>query len=286
MADQWTGKSQANAIGFSIFLWMIRRLGLGCAYILLKFVAVYYLFFSKQANQSLITFLRKVNIPSPSSVRNRYKVFDLFGQSLIDKLAVYMGAGSKLTFDFNNEAQLHELAANGRGAILLGAHLGNWEIAGQLLYRIDASIHIVMLNNEHEQIKKLLEKHASGKSFSIIPISDDISFVIKIKEALDAGGFVCMHADRYLKGMRTLKTTFLSLEATFPYGPFYMGSRLGAPVAFVYAMKDSKYHYRFSCSEAYNGEKAEVLLDQYVAHLEAKAKAYPHQWYNFYNFWA
>ena len=95
-----------------------------------------------------------------------------------------------------------------------------------------------------------------------------------------------MHADRYLKGMRTLKTRFLNEEATFPYGPFYMGSRLGAPVAFVYAMKDSKYHYQFSCSEAYYGEKAEVLLDHYVTHLEEKAREYPHQWYNFYDFFA
>jgi predicted LPLAT superfamily acyltransferase len=285
MADQWNGKSQANALGFSIFLWLIRKAGLSSAYILLKFVAVYYLFFSKRANEGLIHFFSKIKLPQPASLSNRFKAFDLFGQSLIDKLATYMGAGKKLTFDFDNEQKLHELASAGKGALLLGAHLGNWEIAGQLLYRIDTSIHIVMLDNEQQQIKSLLEKHATGKSFSIIPISDDITFVIKIKEALDNGGFVCMHADRYMEGMRTLKTVLFGEEATFPFGPFYMGSRLGSPVAFVYAMKDSKYHYQFSCSEAHQGEKPQELLDNYVTHLEDKASKYPHQWYNFYDFW-
>jgi len=285
MADQWNGKSQANALGFSIFLWMIKRLGLACAYALLKFVAIYYLFFSKRANEGLISFFRKIKIPDPTSISNRYKAFDLFGQSLIDKLATYMGAGQKLSFDFNNEEKLHELAARGKGAILLGAHLGNWEIAGQLMYRIDTSIHIVMLDNEQHQIKSLLEKHATGKSFSIIPISDDMTFVLKIKQALDSGGFVCMHADRFMPGMRTLKTELLGHEATFPFGPFFLGSKLKAPVAFVYAMKDSKYHYQFSCSEEYKDEKPEDLLNYYVAHLEGQAGKYPHQWYNFYDFW-
>ncbi|MBK7605651.1 MAG: hypothetical protein IPI15_19210 [Saprospiraceae bacterium] len=50
-------------------------------------------------------------------------------------------------------------------------------------------------------------------------------------------------------------------------------------------MKDSKYHYQFSCSEAHQGEKPQELLDNYVTHLEDKASKYPHQWYNFYDFW-
>ena len=285
MADQWNGKSQANVLGITIILWFIKTAGLAITYILLKFIAAYYLFFSKRANKALIQFFSKIRLSRPSSIINRYKAFDNFGQSLIDKMATYMGTGKKLTFDFDNEKKLHELAAAGKGAILLGAHLGNWEIAGQLLHRIDTTIHIVMLDNEHKRIKSLLEKHASGKTYSIIPISEDITFVIKIKEALDNGGFVCMHADRFMKGMRTLKTELLGQEATFPLGPFYMGSRLGAPVAFVYAMKDSKYHYQFSCSEDYRDEKPQELLEKYVDHLEEKAKKYPHQWYNFYDFW-
>ncbi|MBK7603856.1 MAG: hypothetical protein IPI15_09770 [Saprospiraceae bacterium] len=113
---------------FSIFLWLIRKAGLSSAYILLKFVAVYYLFFSKRANEGLIHFFSKIKLPQPASLSNRFKAFDLFGAISDDKLATYMGAGKKLSFDFDNEQKLHELACR-KGALLLGAHLGNWEIA-------------------------------------------------------------------------------------------------------------------------------------------------------------
>lgn len=285
MAQQWSGRSQANTLGFSVFLWLIRRFPLSFSYALLRPVALYYLFFSKHANKSLIQYFSKLGLARPSSPARRYKAFYLFGQALIDKLAIYMNAGKELSFDFDNEQQLHRFAADGRGALLLGAHLGNWEIAGQLLYRIDAPVHIVMLDNEQDQIKNLLEQHSAGKSFSIIPISEDITFVIKIKEALDNGGLVCMHADRFMEGMRTLEADFLDSTAQFPFGPFFMGGKLKAPVAFVYAMKDGKSHYQFSCSQPFENTDPRTLLESYVDLLESKARQFPYQWYNFYPFW-
>ncbi|MCO6461204.1 MAG: hypothetical protein J5I59_07360 [Saprospiraceae bacterium] len=285
MAERWSGRSQAKAKGFSIFIWWIKHLPLIFSYILLSFVALYYLFFSKVANLALKDYFNKMQLSRPNAIFHRYKSFILFGQSIIDKLAIYAGAGKRLSFDFENETELRRLAATGKGALLLGAHVGNWEIAGQLLYRIDAPVYVVMRDNEEENIKKLLERHSAGKSFSIIPISEDATFVFKIKEALSLGGLVCMHADRYLEGMRTLEGIFLGHSALFPLGPFYLGSRLNVPVAFVYAMKEGRFHYRFSCSESYTDLDAPTLLNRYLQLLESKAKAYPHQWYNFYPFW-
>lgn len=285
MTERWSGQSQAGKAGFSIFLWWIQHLPLIFSYLLLYPVAAFYLFFSKKANLSLIEYFQQLQVANPDSIHHRYKSFLNFGQSLVDKLAVYAGKGNRITFDFENEQELHRLASTGKGALLLGAHLGNWEIAGQLLYRIDAPIHIVMRDNEEEKIKQLLEQHSKGKSFSIIPISDDASFIITIKNALAAGGLVCMHADRYMSGMRTLKSTFLGRVAHFPFGPFFMGSNLKVPIVFVYAMKDSLYHYQFSCSQAYTDISPEDLFQRYLNLLEEKAKLYPYQWYNFYPFW-
>lgn len=285
MPEKWTGRSQANSLGFSIFLWTIKHLPLGFSYAILRLVTIFYLFFSQKANNALIDFFGRLQLYKPDSISRRYATFNLFGQALVDKLAVYMQAGKRLSFDFENEQQLHQLAEDGKGAILLGAHLGNWEIASQLLYRINVPIHIIMLDNEQEKIKSLLEKHATDKTFSIIPITEDISFVFKIKEALDNGGFVCMHADRYMEGMRILEANFLGEKAKFPYGPFFLGTRLKAPVVFVYAIKEGKYHYHFSCSTPYNETEPANLLESYVQVIEQKAKKFPRQWYNFYPFW-
>lgn len=285
MSVAWSGRSQANSLGFIIFIWVIRHLGLHLAYALLKVVAVYYLFFSKQSNEALKEYFERIRVKNPRDIRHRYRTFVLFGQSLIDKIAVYTNTAQKLKFDFENEHYLHELAARKQGALLLGAHLGNWEIAGQLLRRIDTDIYIVMLENEHERIKKILDGVSRQKSFQVIPVTEDISFVVKIKEVLDNGGFVCMHADRFLEGMRTLSHEFLGHNADFPYGTFFMGSRLKTPVTFVYGLKDALFHYQFSCTRPLVTTSPEDLLTDFVKVMETKAKDYPHQWYNFYPFW-
>jgi hypothetical protein len=49
-------------------------------------------------------------------------------------------------------------------------------------------------------------------------------------------------------------------------------------------MKDSLYHYQFSCSQAYTDISPEDLFQRYLNLLEEKAKLYPYQWYNFYPF--
>jgi hypothetical protein len=46
-------------------------------------------------------------------------------------------------------------------------------------------------------------------------------------------------------------------------------------------MKDSLYHYQFSCSQAYTDISPEDLFQRYLNLLEEKAKLYPYQWYNF-----
>ncbi|KXK18024.1 MAG: acyltransferase [Candidatus Parvibacillus calidus] len=285
MPEKWTGRSQANSLGFSIFIWIIKHFPLGFSYLLLRLVAIFYLFFSAKANNALIEFYTTLKLNRPYSILRRYATFNLFGQALIDKLAIYLQVGKELSFDFENEQQLHQLAQEGKGAILLGAHLGNWEIASQLLHRIKVPIHVVLLDNEEKKIKSLIERNSTGKSFSTIPISEDISFVIKIKEALDNGGFVCMHADRYMDGMRVLEAEFLGKSAKFPLGPFYLGTRLKAPAVFVYAIKDRKFHYQFSCSKAYRLKTSEELLHAYVHLLEQMARNHALQWYNFYPFW-
>ena len=94
-----------------------------------------------------------------------------------------------------------------------------------------------------------------------------------------------MHADRYMDGMRVLEAEFLGKGAKFPLGPFYLGTRLKAPAVFVYAIKDRKFHYQFSCSKAYRLKTSEELLHAYVHLLEQMARNHALQWYNFYPFW-
>ena len=144
-------QSQANAIAFSIYLWLLKKFGLRYAYILLRFVAAYYLFFSPLANVSLKAFFHKINLLQPDSISNRYKVFYIFGQSIIDKIALYMGVGRQLTFDFNNEAHSEACSEEKEPYCLESSGIGRSQVI-VISYR--ASIHS-NARPEHGQIKAL-----------------------------------------------------------------------------------------------------------------------------------
>jgi predicted LPLAT superfamily acyltransferase len=220
--------------------------------------------------------------------KNNYKL----GQVLIDKVALLAGFSNKFTFNFDGEEYIREMAASG-GGLLIGAHMGNWEIAGQLLERIETPVHILMLEAEHEKIKSLLDEVMTKKSMHIIPIKDDFSYLFMIKEALHRNEIVAMHGDRFLEGSKTMTKELLGRKAKFPEGPFYLSVKYNKPVIFVSAVKETNKHYHFKatkpyvCATAKSSKEACIseLLDQYIIELEKTLEKYPEQWFNYYYFW-
>ncbi len=55
----WQGKSRGNKTGYRIFVWVLRHAGLRAAYLLLRFVAFYFLIFSGKAFRSQYDFFRQ-----------------------------------------------------------------------------------------------------------------------------------------------------------------------------------------------------------------------------------
>lgn len=214
----------------------------------------------------------------------------IFGQTLIDKIAVLSGVGKQLTFTHEGVENIEQLVKDGKGGILLSAHLGNWEVAGHLLKRVNAVINIVMYDGEAEQVKQYMEQFENNRSFKIIFIKDDISHIYEISAALARNELICLHGDRFRPGNRTMEHDFLGKNALFPAGPFILASKLKAPVCFVFAFKETNFHYHFYAYPAkiYEGRGRvgmEMMLKDYVHILEKKIKKYPAQWFNYFDFW-
>ncbi len=201
----WKGKSQASHLGYKIFVFLIRTFGLRFCYFVLRFVASYYFFFSLHSSGPVFYFYRKrLGFGLIKSVLLLYTNYYRFGQTLLDKVAVMSNVKTNFTFDFNGEENLHKIVAQRKGGILLSAHVGNWEAAGHMLKRLKTSINILMYDGEDEKIKKYLDEVTGERNFNVIYIKQDLSHIYKINEALSANEIVCMHADRFLDGNKTL----------------------------------------------------------------------------------
>ena len=287
----WQGKSKGNKLGYSIFIGTLRYGGALPAYILLRFVAAYYFLFSYSSSRPIFQYFHtKVGYGWWKSLLSVYRNYFVFGQVLIDKIVVMSGIPNKFTFEFEGESNLREITAAGKGGIMLSAHLGNWEVAGHLFRRLDTKINIVMFDGEHERIKKYLAGVTGERNVNIIVIKDDLSHIYAINDALSNQELVCMHADRFLEGNKTVTTTFLGKEARFPAGPFQLAATFRVPVSLVFAFKETNTHYHLYATpvKEYHGRRrqgVEQAVQDFVQQLEEMVKRYPEQWFNYYNFW-
>ena len=224
-----------------------------------------------------------------------YHNFCMLGKVIVDKIALLSGSYTKFTYTFDGENHLRTLAAAQTGGILVNAHVGNWEFAGQLLERLDTPINILMYDAEHENIKKYLATVLENKNVRFIIIKDSYTHLEKIRKALVNKEIIAMNGDRFMPGNKTLTCKFLGRDADFPVSPFYMAGKYDVPVVYVFAMKESASHYHFYASPPrklehfasfHQREKAlKSIVNEYVATLENIVIKYPLQWFNYYYFW-
>ena len=288
----WHGKSKGTPLGYRIFVWVLKTFGVLPAYFLLRFVALYYFFFSfKASRQIYLLYRHKLNYGRFSAVTKIYTNYYLLGQSIIDKVVVMSGIKNNFSFDFDGEDNLRKIATMQKGGILLSAHIGNWDVAGHLFTRLETPINIVLYDGEHEQIKQYLEGVTGKRKVNIIVIKKDLSHIYAISNAFANNELVCMHADRFIPGNKTMTANFLGTNAKFPMGPFLLAATFKVPVSFVFALKESKLHYHFFAGKIkdYTNSTKEAMmqemLNDFAAEMENKVKRYPGQWFNYHNFW-
>ena len=228
----WQGKTRGSLLGYKIFFFLIQYGGLIPAYVLLRFVSLYFFLFVPKAAKAIYFYFHQVLGHGKLKALWMTRLnFYVFGQTLVDKFAILSGLRNKYTYHFDGEENLIEMA-NTTGGILIGAHLGNWDVAGNFLNRVHKTFNIVMFEGEHEQIKQFENDTLKDKRVNIIPIKDDLSHIFQISNAIARKELVCFHGDRFTPGAKTVEMDFFGKAALFPHGPFYIATKFKVPYSF------------------------------------------------------
>lgn len=294
---KWDGKLKGGVIGHKIFVFILKILGLQIAYFVLRFVAFYFFLFAKSTKTSLKYFREILGYSKWKSYRATYTNYYIFGQTLIDKVALLAGMKSKFSIIHEgHEENLASLKKTGKGSILLSAHIGNWEIAGQMLESLNTKFNVLIYDNEAERMKEYMNEVMVKKNFKIIAIKEgEMGHLVELHKAFSDNEWVVMHGDRYMPNTPTIEKKFMGKMAKFPLGPFVMAAKFGVPVTIVFAVKESKYQYHFFAKSPITVKRARTekelqvavneISDKYVVEVETMLKKYPTQWFNFYDFW-
>lgn len=291
---KWDGKAKGSALGNLIFIKIIETYGPFAAYALLGLVAWHYAIFNHAGIRALKKFRKNAGFKH-TNIFHLFRHFYSFGMVLIDKVTFSIKKNPPFKFTFINENIISEALAQGKGVILLSAHIGNWEIIGNLLSdRLSAHTYAVLLDNDKQEIKEVFKSVTENRRFTTITMTGNIlDVIIPIKAALANNGIVCFLADRFISSSK-VKIRFFGEETSFPTGPFEIAAITGTPILPVFSIKDSLTHfttkaYRPIAFENVTKENRREYIRQameiFIATLEDVAKKHPYHWFNFYDVW-
>lgn len=291
--NDWSGKSRGGTTGYLIFVFLIKRFGLGAAYALLSVVVIYFIPFAPSSTRAVWFYSRKILGKNKlSSLKFLYLNYFNLGIALIDKIAASSGLYHKFMFEFDEPNDVQEILAGKTGALIIGAHFGNWEVGAPYFGKYGKKMNVVMMDAEYRNIKAILESQDKLGAFSVIPVSEDsLDHVFLIRDAVAKGEYVAMQGDRLTPNGKCIETIFMGHPAPFPLGPFVLASRSEVPVIFYFAVREGFKRYRFifrlykgdESSRKRGGEK--MVLEAYKNELEKVVTAASEQWFNFYKFW-
>lgn len=289
MAAEWQGKSRGTVLGYKIFVFFMKNFGLGAAYFILYFVATYFCFFARDSSKAIYYYFKeRLQYSKGKSLWSIFKSYYVFGQTIIDKVAISSGLRDKFTYEFDGIHLIEETLKQKKGGVLISAHVGNFEIAEFFFGELEGKTSISLLTTdvEHTAIKEYIESVTNKSHINLILIKEDLSHIFEINAALARNEIVCITGDRYVKGSKYLTQSLLGKEAKFPAGPFLLASRLNVPVLFVYVMKETSSHYHLYARKSQAKQRdSQMLLKEYAESVSWMLEKYPLQWFNYFDFW-
>lgn len=282
--NAWSGKSRGGSFGYNFFIFLIRKIGIKSAYAFLSLVVIYFIPFVPESTRAIWRYNRKIlGYGRIKSVLKLYVHYYTFGQTIIDKIAISNGLSCKYEFEFDNYEKFLELLNRG-SVTIIGAHVGCWEVGSEFFGDYASKLNVVMFDGEYEKIKEALQ--ASNVKYKVIPVNEGgIESLLRIKQSMDKGEYVCFQGDRYMDKSKTCKVDFMGAKALFPEGPSLIAARFKTPVIVYFAMREPGMKYRFEFTLVEKGLTQMEILRNYVESLETVIRKYPQQWFNFYDLW-
>jgi KDO2-lipid IV(A) lauroyltransferase len=184
------------------------------------------------------------------------------------------------------EHHLDAALAAGRGVVLLTAHLGNWEFAGRLLSsRGRRTAHVVLSAEQDQALERYLRLDSPQLRFVT---RRHATSTLGLLAALRRAELVAMQADRPTGGRGDAIVPFFGEPAAFPIGPFVLARAAGAAVVIAFCAMAPGGRYRLEIDPPIwvkPGEETSALATT-VAALERVIRAYPTQWFNFFDAWS
>jgi predicted LPLAT superfamily acyltransferase len=256
-------------------------------------IALWYRVFDRNAVRASREWLGRVH-GRPARFWDVYRHLRAFVQVTLDRVYLLTGRTAGLDFTRTGNELLQRQLTTGRGAVLLGAHLGSFEAMRASGSLEGIPINILGYFRNAQRMNALLSALAPGQAARVIHLGDPVGATVRAKACVDAGEFIAVMGDRVGLNERVVPARFHGEEALFPAGPFLLAALIGCPVYLVLGIYREPGGYELHCEPfserlVLPRKDRERLLaaevQRYAERLEDFSRSAPDNWFNFYDFW-
>lgn len=277
-----------------LMVWISLTAGRGLGRVVLHGIALYFVLFAPRAQRASRAYLARMLGRAPRW-RERYRHVLCFATTIHDRVFLLKNRGAQFQVQVHGADALQAALQGGRGALLMGAHLGSFEVLRTLgQERGGLRVCMAMYEDNARRLNATLAAIAPDAMQDVIALGR-MEAMLTVRDRLDEGCLVGLLADRSLAADDAYaRLPFLGADAPFPLGPWRLAAMLQRPVFFMAGLYlgGNRYEIRFEriadFSDTPRGERPAAMAGAqraYVEVLERTLRASPWNWFNFYDFW-
>jgi predicted LPLAT superfamily acyltransferase len=293
-AAEWvTNRERGSATTLRIMTFLSLRLGRRGGRVFLYLIAAYFFTFAPAARRHARVYLRRALGREPTAL-DRFRHVLSFATTIHDRVYLLRERFDLFDVSLEGEELVRDALQAGKGAFLMGAHVGSFEVI-RAIGRRQPGLHVAMAMYEDNARKLNAMLTAINPAYRADLIAlGRMDAMLKIQECLDRGTFVGVLGDRTLGNEPADKVEFLGAPACFPVGAMRAAAIMRRPVIFMIGLYrgDNDYHVAFErladFSDTQPGQREAAVhtaVARYAALLEKYCRSDPYNWFNFYDFW-
>jgi predicted LPLAT superfamily acyltransferase len=292
-AARWAGRRERGSVTLiRLMIWLSLTLGWSVGQALLNPITLYFVLVPHGVRQASRDFLYKV-LGRPATNLEVFRHFFAFSCVLLDRLFLLSGRLRQFEIKVAGLDDIQSALSQSRGCILLGSHLGSFEVLRVVAQQSPVPVKILMYRGNTRPYSRLVEQLDPLLADSIIEIGEPEA-MLRVHECVARGEIVGILADRAPQHDKAVTVPFLEAPAAFPTGPLALAAILGAPVVLFFGVRTGHRRYqvyfehfadRVIVDRSRRADDLANWVQRYAARLESYARSYPFNWFNFYDFW-
>ena len=286
-------KERGSALLLRFMTWLSLTLGRRLTRPIVYGIALYFLLAVPAARQASRAYQQRV-LGRPVAWGDLYRHILAFASTIHDRVYLLNDRHELFDIRIHGEELLHTPEVSHSGVLILGAHMGSFEVLRAVARKnTQRQVCAAMYPENARLLNNMLARVNAGVVLDIIALGQ-LDAIFTLKERLDAGAMVALLADRSVRQDGHRRIPFLGDPAPFPLGPFRLAGLLKRPVFFMTGLYrgGNRYDVHFErladfshVAHAQRDEAIQQAMQRYATLLGQYGRLAPDNWFNFYDFW-